>query len=227
MALEFKLADGTLQHMTMLNTPIFGAKDPRTFFNLMVATRPDPATGRPNPEKIKAFEQSHPDNLDHANFLANNNPPGSYANSAYFGIHAFKFSNRDNVTTWVKWHFLPQDGERLLSESEMKTVPPDFLEAALIKRTQSGNIKWDMMVVVGEPGDVLDNSTIAWPTERRQIKMGTLSITAAMPQAGAACEEINYDPLVMSDGIEPGNDPILLFRSSAYMISHAKRLSEK
>lgn len=60
MALQFKLTEGGLQHMTMLNTPVFGAMQPRTFLDLMVATKPDPATGKPDPEKIKAFKASHP-----------------------------------------------------------------------------------------------------------------------------------------------------------------------
>ncbi|HEY5809176.1 MAG TPA: hypothetical protein VIT67_14480 [Povalibacter sp.] len=43
--------------------------------------------------------------------------------------------------------------------------------------------------------------------------------------AGASCEKINFDPLVMADGIQPTNDPVLLFRSPAYAISFGKRLS--
>lgn len=33
-ALEFRLPEGNLQHMTMLNTPIFGAMQPPTFLDL-------------------------------------------------------------------------------------------------------------------------------------------------------------------------------------------------
>jgi len=40
-----------------------------------------------------------------------------------------------------------------------------------------------------------------------------------------ACEPINFDPLVMADGIAPTNDPVLLFRSPAYGVSFGKRLS--
>ena len=57
--------------------------------------------------------------------------------------------------------------------------------------------------------------------------MGTLTISAAMPQTGAECEKINYDPLVMSDGIAPTNDPVLLFRSPSYAVSFVKRLQGK
>jgi catalase len=224
MALEFKLPDGSLQHMTMLNTPVFGAAQPQTFLDLIVAMKPDPATGKPDPEKIKAFKASHPDNLAQAEFLANNNPPTSYANSSYFGIHAFKFINRDNETTLVRWRFVPQDGEKRLSGDELGSSPPDFLEQVLIERTKQGPVRWDMELTVGIPGDPEDNPTLAWPESRKQVKVGTLTISSAMPQKGAACEKINFDPLVMSDGIAPTNDPILLFRSPAYAVSFAKRL---
>lgn len=224
MALEFKLPDGGLQHMTMLNTPVFGAAQPRTFLDMMIATKPDPATGKPDPEKIKAFKASHPDNLAQATFLSDHNPPKSFANSAYFGIHTFKFINRDNKTTPVRWRFVPQDGEKRLTDDELKSSPPNFLEQALIVRTKQGPVRWDMLIALGEPGDSEDNPTIAWPENRKSVKVGTLTISSAMPQKGGKCEKINFDPLVMGDGIAPTNDPILLFRSPAYAVSFAKRM---
>ncbi len=224
MALEFRLPDGSLQHMTMLNTPVFGAMQPRTFLDLMIASKPDPATGKPDPEKIKAFKATHPDNLAQSDFLAKNNPPSSYTASAFYGIHTFKFINRKNKTTLVRWRFVPQDGEKLLSDDELKSFPSNFLEQALIDRTRKGPVRWDMMVTIGQPGDPEDNPTLLWPENRKQIKAGTLTISSAMSQKGAECEPINFDPLVMGDGIAPTNDPILLFRSPAYAFSFAKRL---
>ncbi|MBS1189778.1 MAG: Catalase [Rhodocyclaceae bacterium] len=225
MALEFRLPEGLRQHITMINTPIFGAATPRTFLDLTVAARPDPATGKPDPEKLKAFQATHPDNKAQANFLAAHNPPASYANGAYFGLHTFKFINRDGKTTLVRWQFIPQDGEKRLSDEEMKTAGPDFLEPALIERTRRGPVHWDMVVAIGEPGDPEDNPTLAWPEGRRKIRAGTLTISAAMPQRGAECEPINYDPLVMADGIAATSDPVLLFRSPAYAVSVGKRLA--
>jgi catalase len=225
MALEFRLPGGQLHHMTMLNTPMFGAAHPKTFLALMQATKPDAATGKPDPEKIKAFKAAHPDNQAQADFLAANNPPASYASSAYYGIHTFKFVDAAKKVTLVRWRFVPQDGEKRLSDDEMKTAGPNFLEPALVARTQQGPARWDMMVSIGEAGDSVDNPTLLWPESRRQFKAGTLSITAAKPQKGAECEPINFDPLVMAEGIEPTNDPVLLFRSPAYAVSFGKRLS--
>ena len=224
MALEFKLPKGQLHHITMLNTPMFGAANSQTFLDLMVAIRPDPATGKPDPEKIKAFKAGHPDNQAQADFLATNNPPTSYANSSFWGIHTFKFIDRKNKATLVRWQFVPQDGEKRLSDDELKSAGANFLEKALIDRTQQGPVRWDMMVSIGQPGDAEDNPTVLWPADRKQFKAGTLSITSAKPQKGAECEPINFDPMTMADGIVPSADPVLRFRSPAYAVSFAKRL---
>jgi catalase len=227
MALEFKLPNGGLQHITMINTPMFGAAVPQTFLDATIAARPDPATGKPDLEKIKAFKASHPDSLAQIKYLDEHNPPPSFANSAYFGIHTFKFINKEGTTTLVRWRFVPQDGEKQLTNEQLKTMPANFLQQDLIDRTHKGPVRWDMVVSIGEPGDTETNPTILWPENRKQVKAGTLTITEAMPQDGAACEKINYDPLVMADGITPSQDPILLFRSPAYAVSFGKRLQGK
>jgi hypothetical protein len=50
------------------------------------------------------------------------------------------------------------------------------------------------------------------------------TLTSAMPDKGAGCEEVNYDPLVMGDGIAPTRDPVLRFRSPSYGGSAGRRL---
>lgn len=227
MALQFKLPGGKLHQMAMLNTPIFGAASPQTFFDLMLALKPDPATGKPDAEKIKAFKAGHPDNLAQSQYLASNNPPASYANSAYWGIHTFNFIDKKNKATPVRWRFVPQDGEKPLSDEALKAAPANFLEQALVSRAQQGAVRWDMLVSFGEASDPENNPTLAWPASRKEIKLGTLSISAAMPQKGAECESINYDPLVMADGITPSADPVLQFRSPAYAVSFGKRLGNQ
>jgi catalase len=227
MALEFRLPDGRRQHMTMINTPMFFAAMPRTFLDKMIALKPDPATGKPSPEALKAFAANRPESAGQATFLADHNPPPSYANSSYYGIHSFKFINRDNTTTLVRWRFVPEDGEKQLSDAELSSMPADFLEQTLITRTRQGPARWKMLLTIGQPGDPEDDPTLLWPSNRTELHVGTLTISSAMDQKGAACDPINYDPLVMADGIAPTNDPVLLFRSPSYVASFAKRTQGK
>src|SRR6185437_569604 len=225
MAIELDLRDGSKQHMTMLNTPVFGAASPGTFNAMVVATRPDPLTGKPDPKKIESFFASHPDALSQAAFLKGKAPPWSYATAPYYSIHTFRFIDSAGTAHPVKWRFVPRDGERQLTEAQLQSAGKNFLEQRLIDRAAHGAIQWDMVVYVGERGDSEDNPTLAWPETRRHFVAGTLTLTKVMPQQGAACEKINFDPLVMADGIQPTHDPVLLFRSPAYAISFGKRLS--
>lgn len=224
LALQFKLPAGQVHQMAMLSTPMFGAASVQTFLDLMLAIKPDPTTGKPDPEKIKAFKASHPDNAAQAQFLAGNNPPASYANSSYWGIHTFRFIGKGDVAQKVKWRFVPQDGEKRLSDDELKSAGANFLEGAMIERLRKGPVRWDMMVTLGQIGDDEVDPTQLWPEGRTQIKAGTLTIAAAGPQSAGDCERVNFDPMVMADGIAPTADPILRFRSPAYGVSFAKRL---
>jgi catalase len=192
---------------------------------MLAASRPEPKTGKPDPQKLQQFLASHPDAVAQASFLATHDPPESYANESYYGIHTFKFVDKNGGVHPVKWRFVPGDGEKRLTAAELAHAPKDFLEQRLIERLSKGPAHWDMVVYVGEPGDPEDNPTLAWPEARRHFNAGTLTITQAMKQAGAECEKINFDPLVMANGIEPTNDPVLLFRSPAYAISFGRRLA--
>jgi catalase len=225
LGLQFRLPNGGLHHMTMLHTPMFFAGMPKTFLDKMLALKPDPATGKPDPAKLRAFIASHPDNAAQFHFLTETtNPPPSYANCAYYGIHTFKFIDRHDKVTLVRFRFVPQDGERQLSGAELKSRSRDFLNQALIERARRGPILWDMIVTVGEAGDPEVDPTLLWPDNRKEFKAGTLTITSALPQAQAGSYQINYDPLLMSDGIAPTDDPVLLFRSPTYALSFTRRI---
>ena len=226
MALEFRLPGGNLQHITMIDAPIFAAASPASFRDFIVAVKPDPKTGQPDPEKIKAYFATHPDATALQQLASGHNPTTNYFQTTYFSVHTFKFVDAKNTEHPVRWRFVPRDGTKEMTAEEMKAAPHDFLEKNLIERTRKAPALWDMVVYVGEPGDPQDNPTLAWPETRKHFIAGTLSITQATPQQkGVACEPINFDPLIMADGIAPTNDPVLLFRSPAYAVSFAKRLS--
>jgi catalase len=228
MALELRIPGGGLQHITMIDLPIFGAMSPASFRDAIVAAKPDPKTGQPDPAKLKAYAQSHPDAMALSKYTGKHNPTANYYQSTFFSVHTFKFIDAKSAGHMVRWRFVPRDGTREMTAAQMKAAPHDFLEKNLIERTRKAPAVWDMIVYVGEPGDPVDNPTLAWPESRKHFTAGTLTIKDAAPQQrGMACEPINFDPLVMADGIAPTNDPILLFRSPAYAVSFAKRLSDQ
>src|SRR5215510_11328509 len=226
MALEFQLPGGGRQHITMIDAPIFAAASPASFRDFLVAVRADPKTGQPDPEKVKAYFGTHPDSTALQQLASQHSPTANYYETTYFSVHTFKFIDAKGTEHLVRWRFVPRDGTKEMTAAQMKAAPHDFLEKNLIERTRKSAAVWDMIVYVGEPGDPQVNATLAWPESRRHFTAGTLTITqATTQQKGVACEPINFDPLVMADGIAPTNDPVLLFRSPAYAVSFGKRLS--
>ena len=61
----------------------------------------------------------------------------------------------------MRWRFEPQDGEKRLSDEELKSAGANFLEQALIDRAQQGPVRWDMLVTIGAAGDPEDDPTLA------------------------------------------------------------------
>jgi len=212
LGLRFVLPGGNVHQMALLHVPVFGAATPESFHARLEADLPDPATGKPNPVRQADVAERYPDNRALGAWLAQHRPPASYAQAAYHSLHAFRFVAAAGQGHWVKWRFVPRDGERELGEEELKTIGPNFLEPVLQQRLAKGPVLWDLVLTLGEPGDPLDNPTLAWPKERSEVTVGRLTIARA---GGTDCEGVNFDPLVLSDGIEPSADPVLLFRSAA------------
>ena len=224
MGLEFRLKGGHLHHMTMIDTPMFFARTPSTFLDKFLAISKDVHTGRA--VNLADFMKQHPDNAAQEDFLNTHNPPASYASTAFYGIHTFRFVDHAGTATNVRFRFVPEDGEKSLTDAQLAQKPREFLEAAFRDRVQQGPVRWEMIVTVGEPGDPENDPTVLWPAGRREIKAGTLTLTSYAPDQGAGAYKINFDPMQMADGIEPTDDPVLRFRSSSYAISHSRRQTE-
>src|SRR6202795_1471511 len=224
--LEFRLKGGALQHMTMIHTPMFFARTPSTFLDKFLALAKDVHTGKADPGKLAAFMKQHPDQGAQFHFLETNNPPASYANTAFYGIHTFRFIDHNARATNVRCRLMPDDGDRTLTDAQLAQKPHDFLDGAFRERLKEGPIHWHMIVTIGEPGDPEDDPTILWPSGRREIRAGTLTLISSSPDQESGAYTINFDSMLMADGVEPTNDPILSFRSSSYAISHSRRLTE-
>jgi catalase len=225
MALEFRLPGGALQHITMINVPIFAAASPTSFRDAILAAKPDPKTGQPVPEKLKAYAATHPDARALTELSSHHTPTANYYQTTFFSIHTFRFIDAKGTEHLVKWRFVPRDGTKEMTAAEMKAAPHDFLEKNLIERTRKGGglghdrLRRRAWRPAGQPDVGLAGDAQAFHRGHPQHHPGDAATE------GMACEPINFDPLIMADGIAPTNDPVLLFRSPAYAVSFGKRLS--
>jgi len=191
MALEFRLPNGALQHMTMINTPMFLRAMPRTF--LTDASAPDPTRTRASRSSVfEAFAASHPDNQAQrhswpAQPVAELRPPSPTTASTR--------SSSSTARTGSRWalRFVPQDGEKALADEALPTCQ-DFLERCADRADEAGAGALGHAPHHRRAGRPEDDPTLAWPKERKEMKVGTLTISSAMAQNGAGCENITTIP---------------------------------
>ncbi|EUA65676.1 catalase family protein [Mycobacterium xenopi 4042] len=53
-----------------------------------------------------------------------------------------------------------------------------------------------------------------------------LTLTSAQTEHRGNARDINFDPLILPDGIEPSDDPLLSARSAVYAASYRRRAGE-
>ena len=225
MALDFKLPDGQQWRTGMNNTPVFIVNTPEGFYAQLVASKPDPATGKPDPAKLKAFFAAHPETAPFLSWVKNNPPSSSFGNSAYYGINAFRAIDANGKTHFIRWSMMPETPYAPVT-AEQKSQH-DFLDTELGGRLASGPLRWRLILTVAKPGDPTADATQAWPEDRPHIDAGTLVIERESAQSEGDCRDINYDPTILPDGLKPSADPLLAARSSAYAVSYNRRTHEE
>ena len=225
LALEFQLRNGEQWRTGMNSTPVFVVHTPAQFYQQLLAAKPDPVTGKPDPAKLKAFYASNPETLPFQNWVKAHPPSSSLANAAYYGINAFRFTDSTGTTRAVRWAMVPETPYTPITEAQK--AEKNFLQADLDQRLQNGPLSWHLVLSVAQPGDPTDDATLQWPDDRQHIDAGTLVLERTTSQENGTCRDINFDPTILPAGIEPSDDPLLAARSAAYALSYKRRTREE
>jgi catalase len=223
LALEFVLPHEEQWRTGMNDIPVFPLKDPQAFYDQLVAATPDPKTGKPDPAAMQAFLARNPATA-HALGLIKAQPFSSgFANATYNALNTFLFVDRAGATHPVRWSMVAVDA----FAPESAEAPPgkNYLFDALAERLKQP-AQWHLMLTVGQPGDPTSDATVAWPAEREKVDAGTLTLTRLEGEDGGACRDVNYDPLILPEGIVASDDPLLSARSAAYSESFTRRTGE-
>ncbi|HVI55760.1 MAG TPA: catalase family peroxidase [Luteibacter sp.] len=224
-ALRFDLADGEQWRTGMNAMPVFPVSTPQAFYDLTRATAPDPATGKPNPDKAKAFFMAHPETGAFLGWIKTAKPPASYVSETYQSINAFYLRDANGQRHAVRWKVVPEAPES--GDGSPAAGDTDYLSADLTRRLAQGPARWHLQMVFAAPGDPVDDATKAWPDDRQTVDAGVLVIDSAQPQANGPCRDVNYDPTILPRGIEISGDPIIVARSAAYAVSYLRRTGEE
>ncbi len=215
MALSITTTQG--KHLMSMNTlDFFPVATPEAFAELMHAKAQGPAA-------VKAFKNK---NTDLQRFKAHvaKKPKvlTPYEGSTFNSINSFYLVNTSGQKTAVRWSFVPAKPQAIVLKPQQ-----NFFFNNMQRNLQKQDIVWNMIFTFANDNDAINNAAIAWTGQRKQIIAAKLQVHSISTEQHDQCDDINYDPLVLSPGFEPSADPLLQARRSSYAISFAKRLSEK
>lgn len=228
LGLLFKLPEGEEWRTAMINTPVFGVRTPQAFYDRLFATQPDPKTGKPNSEKMAAFLASHPETVQATKIIQSHPVSSDFANSTYYGLNAFWFTDVSGTSVPVRWSMLAMQPFAPASATEEAAQrDKNYLFDALIAGIHQQPLQWQLNITIGQANDPTNDATIPWPDAREQVDVGTLTLDHVESEETGPCRDINFDPLVLPEGMAPSDDPLLSARSAVYSQSFTRRAGEK
>ena len=215
LAVSFELSDGTRTDILAQTAPRFPVRSPDAFIDLVEATE----RGLGMAWKLPLFLARNPRALPalRAN-AASLRPPASYADPTYYAIHAYRWLDAEGAGHWVRYVWKPcaEVGAARGAEDRRED---DYLTRDLDGRLAGGQVSFDLELQIAGPDDDPHDPTSVWGNEDERVIAGRLEIDSFAD----GHDEILFDPMRLTDGIEPSEDPILHYRPGAYSVSYERR----
>ncbi|TFE00046.1 catalase [Jeotgalibacillus sp. R-1-5s-1] len=222
------------------NIPVFFIQDAMKFPDLVHAVKPEPHN------EIPQAASAHDTFWD---FVANNQEsahmvmwtmsdraiPRSYRMMEGFGVHTFRFINKEGKAHFVKFHWKPLLGTHSVVWDEAQKLngkDPDFHRRDLYEAIENGDFpEYELGVqLISEEDefkfdfDVLD-ATKLWPEEDVPVKiLGKMTLNRNVDNVFAETEQVAFHPGHLVPGIDFTNDPLLQGRLFSYTDTQLIRL---
>ena len=218
------------------NTPVFFLRDPLKFPDLNHVVKRDPRTNMHSANSNWDFWTSLPEALHQVTItMSDRGIPASYRHMHGFGSHTFSFINKDNVRTWVKFHFKTLQGIKNLTDEEaMELIGRDreSHQRDLYEAIERGDFpRWELKVQLMteqeadgyriNPFDL----TKVWPHADFPLHdVGVLELNRNPENYFAEVEQSAFNPMNVIDGIGFSPDKMLQGRLFSYRDAQNYRL---
>lgn len=205
----------------MINLPVFPFRTPEAFYEQLLASKPDPATGQPDPAKMKEFFTRHPESEAALKIIKSQPAASGFSDSTFHALHAFRFVNSAGESVPVRWLMQPIEPPKTAASEDK-----GYLFDSLIAQLHQKPLRWRFIVIIGHAGDPTSDATLPWPAERERMDLGTLTLDRVESDDTSAATNVTFDPLVLPVGILPSDDPLLSARSAVYSEAFTRRAGE-
>ena len=218
------------------NTPVFFLRDTLKFPDLNHVVKRDPRTNLRSPNSNWDFWTLLPEALHQITItMSDRGIPSSYRHMHGFGSQTYSLINKDNVRTWVRFHFKTCKGIMNLTDAEAEAIIGKDRESHqrdLYAAIEKGDFpRWEMKIQVMtedeanayriNPFDV----TKVWPHKDFPLMdVGVLELNKNPENYVAEVEQSAFNPMNTVDGIGFSPDKMLQGRLFSYGDAQRYRL---
>lgn len=220
------------------NMPVFWVRDGISFPDVVHAIKPNPRTNKQEWWRIWDFAGHHPESTHILTWLLDDvGIPRTYRHMPGFGVHTFKLVNKQGKETYVKFHWIPEQGEEnIVMDDEAVLIGGATATHAtedLWDNIERGNFPaWQLKIQTMDPAtehdydfDPLDATKI-WPdSEFPMQEVGRMVLKENPENFFAENEVVAFSPSIIVPGIDFSNDKLLQTRLPAYADAQRYRLS--
>lgn len=218
------------------NFPVFFVRDAMKFPDMVHALKPNPKTHLQEDWRIIDFFSHHPEALHMFTFLLDDvGIPKDYRHIPGFGVHTFKLVDKQGKETFVKFHWVPEQGIKSLSDDEAANVggrnhshaTQDLIKAIDAKEFPA----WRMMIqtLKLEDEDKYDfdplDVTKVWPEDVFPLRpVGRMILDRNIDNFFNENEMLAFSPAIIVPGIQYSDDKLLQARLFSYSDTQRHRL---
>ena len=222
------------------NMPIFFIQDAIKFPDLVHAVKPEPDRGFPQAasahDTFWDFVSLSPETMHNVIWLMSDRAlPRSFSMMEGFGIHSYRFLNKEGKSTFVRFHWKPVLGVQSLIWDEAVKISgadPDYNRRDMFEAIDNGMYpEWEFGVQLFTeeeanefPFDHLDATKLI-PEEMVPVKIvGKMVLNRNPDNFFAETEQVAFCPSHLPPGIDFSNDPLLQGRLFSYLDTQLSRL---
>lgn len=226
-AVKFYTEDGNWD-LVGNNLAVFFIRDAIKFPDVIHALKPDPVTFEQQPRRIFDFMSQTPESMHMLiNLFSPRGIPADYRHMQGFGVNTYKWVNQDGESVLVKYHWMPKQGVRSMTEEDAANVQADGLGHAtkdLYESVARGeHPEWELLVQMMADHDhpELDfdplDDTKVWPEQDFPPRPVGRMVLDRMPENYfAENEQISFGTGVLVDGLDFSDDKMLVGRTFSY-----------
>ena len=234
-AVKFYTEDGNWD-LVGNNLKIFFIRDAMKFPDLVHAFKPDPVTNRQDANRIFDFVSLQPSAIHMVTWLFSPwGIPANYRHMEGSGVNTYKMVNSEGKAVLVKYHFVPKQGVKNLTQDEAEKIQAKNFNHAtqdLYAAIEAGEFpEWEMQVQIMEDNehpeldfDPLDATKI-WPADQfPMLPVGRMVLDRNPVNYFAEVEQAAFGTGVLVDGLDFSDDKLLQGRTFSYSDTQRHRV---